>query len=127
MLLILSAASLVLVQFDAFYAKLPGFHQFFQANNWLWLGLVLCVTKVMHEFGHGLSCKHFKGECHELGFMLLVLTPCLYCNVSDSWMLPSKWRRAAIGAGGMYVELVLASIATFVWWFSEPGLVNQLA
>ncbi len=125
-LLIFSAATLVLVQFDKFYSKLPGFHQFFQ-GNWLLLGLVLCVTKVMHEFGHGLSCKHFDGECHELGFMLLVLTPCLYCNVSDSWMLPSKWQRAAIGAGGMYVELVLASIATYVWWFSEPGLINQLA
>jgi len=125
-LLVLSAATLVLVQFDKFYSKLPGFHQFFQ-GNWLLLGLVLCVTKVMHEFGHGLTCKHFKGECHELGFMLLVLTPCLYCNVSDSWMLPSKWRRAAIGAGGMYVELVLAAIATYVWWFSEPGLINQLA
>jgi putative peptide zinc metalloprotease protein len=27
----------------------------------------------------------------------------------------------------MYVELVIASIATYVWWFSEPGLLNQLA
>ena len=27
----------------------------------------------------------------------------------------------------MYVELVLASIAVFVWWFSSPGIVNQLA
>ena len=99
-LLMLSAATLVLVQFDKFYAKLPGFHQFFQRATGSGCGSVLCVTKVMHEFGHGLSCKHFKGECHELGFMLLVLTPCLYCNVSDSWMLPNKWQRAAIGAGG---------------------------
>ena len=83
------------------------------------------MTKVCHEFGHGLSCKHFGGECHEMGVMLLVLTPCLYCNVSDSWMLPSKWQRAAIGAAGMYVELVLASIATFVWWFTAPGLLQQ--
>ena len=80
----------------------------------------------MHEFGHGLCCKHFRGECHEMGVMILVLTPCLYCNVSDSWMLPSKWQRAAIGAGGMYVELVLASLATFVWWFSEPGVLYYL-
>jgi putative peptide zinc metalloprotease protein len=85
------------------------------------------VTKVIHEFGHGLSCKHFGGECHEMGVMFLVFTPCLYCNVSDSWMLPSKWQRAFIGAAGMYVELVIASIATYVWWFSEPGLLNQLA
>ncbi len=84
------------------------------------------VTKVIHEFGHGLTCKHFGGECHEMGVMLLVLTPCLYCNVSDSWMLPNKWHRAVIGAAGMYVELVIASICTFVWWFSEPGLLNQL-
>ena len=79
------------------------------------------MTKILHEFGHGLSCKHFGGECHEIGVMFLVLTPCLYCNVSDSWMLPNRWHRAAIGAAGMYVELVLASICTFIWWFTEPG------
>ena len=58
--------------------------------------------------------------------MLLVFTPALYCNVSDSWMLPNKWHRAAIGAAGMYVELFLASIATFLWWFSTPGLLNHI-
>jgi putative peptide zinc metalloprotease protein len=59
--------------------------------------------------------------------MFLVLTPCLYCNVSDSWMLPNRWHRAAIGAAGMYVEVVLASICTFIWWFTEPGPVNYTA
>jgi putative peptide zinc metalloprotease protein len=122
----LSALMLVLVQFDIFRSKLPSFHQFFGPQNWFYLGLVLAVTKVCHEFGHGLSCKHFGGECHELGVMILVLTPCLYCNVSDSWMLPSKWRRAMIGAGGMYVELFLASIATFIWWNTSPGLLNNM-
>jgi putative peptide zinc metalloprotease protein len=78
----------------------------------------------LHELGHGLSCKHFGGECHEIGVMFLVMTPCLYCNVSDSWMLPNRWHRAAIGAAGMYVELVLASICTFIWWFTEPGPLN---
>ena len=90
------------------------------------LGITMAVVKVLHEFGHGLSCKHFGGECHELGAMMLVFTPALYCNVSDSWMLPNKWHRAAIGAAGMYVELFLASIATFLWWFSQPGLLNSI-
>ncbi|MDY0171039.1 MAG: hypothetical protein RBS80_31155, partial [Thermoguttaceae bacterium] len=99
----------------------------FSPTNALLLALTLGVTKIFHEFGHGLSCKHFGGECHEMGVMILVLTPCLYCNVSDSWMLPSKWQRAAIGAAGMYVEVIFASVATFVWWFSEPGLLNYLA
>jgi putative peptide zinc metalloprotease protein len=120
----LCALTLVLVNFEQFHSRLPDFHYFFRAQNWLWLGITLCLTKILHEFGHGLSCKHFGGECHEIGIMMLVLTPCLYCNVSDSWMLPNRWHRAAIGAAGMYVELVLASICTFIWWFTEPGPVN---
>ena len=122
----LSALTLVVVQFDIFQAKLPSFESFFAAQNWLLIAGVLGVTKVIHEFGHGMSCKHFGGECHEMGVMFLVLTPCLYCNVSDSWMLPSRWNRAAIGAAGMWVEVVIASVATFLWWFSESGLLNYI-
>ena len=122
----LAALSLVVVQFDQFTARLPAFHEFFGPRNWFILAIVMGTVKVLHEFGHGLSCKHFGGECHELGAMLLVFTPALYCNVSDSWMLPNKWARAAIGAAGMYVELVLASLATFIWWFSSPGLLNHV-
>lgn len=123
-LLALAALTLVLVQFDVFRNRLPSFQSFFQAQNWLWLALTLTCTKILHELGHGLMCKHFGGECHEIGVMFLVLTPCLYCNVSDSWMLPNRWHRAAIGAAGMYVEIVLASICTFIWWFTEPGPLN---
>ncbi|MEI8375910.1 MAG: hemolysin D [Planctomycetota bacterium] len=122
----LSALTLVMVQFHIFTSRLPAFHEFFSFENALLLSVTLGVTKVLHEFGHGMMCKHFGGECHEMGVMFLVLTPCLYCNVSDSWLLPSKWHRAAIGAGGMYVELILASVATWIWWFSEPGLLNHL-
>ena len=125
-LLAVSALVLVAVQFDVFRSKLPEFHQFFNIHNAFLLALTLGVTKIFHEFGHGLSCKHFGGECHEIGIMILVLTPCLYCNVSDSWMLPNKWHRALIGAAGIYVELMIASICTFLWWFSAPGLLNSL-
>ncbi len=125
-LLVLAALLLVATQFEVMQARLPGFGEFFAAKNWIWLALTLSITKVIHEFGHGLACKRFGGECHEMGVMLLVFTPCLYCNVSDSWMLPSKWRRAAVAAAGMYIELVLAATCTFVWWFTEPGMLNYL-
>jgi putative peptide zinc metalloprotease protein len=126
--LAISALLLVIVQFDIFRSRLPTFHEFFGRGNWLYLAITMGVVKILHELGHGLSCKHFGGECHEIGVMILVFTPCLYCNVSDSWMLPSKYRRAMIGAAGMYVEMVLASTATFLWWFSDPTtLMNQLS
>src|SRR4051794_20386571 len=126
LLLAACAASLVAVNFEEFQRKLPAFHQFFGVKNWFYLGITMATVKVLHEFGHGLSCKHFGGECHELGAMMLVFTPALYCNVSDSRMLPNKFHRAAIGAAGMYVELFLASCATFVWWYSQLGLLNSI-
>ncbi len=126
LLLALSALLLVLVEFQVFQSRLPAFQQFFSLGNSLWLLAAMAFAKVLHEFGHGLTCRHYRGECHELGVMLLVFTPCLYCNVSDSWLLPNKWQRIAIAAAGMYVEVVLAAICTFLWWFSQEGLFNHL-
>ncbi len=126
LIFITCSSLLVAVNFQDFREKLPTFHQFFTVGNAFWLAVVLAVTKVLHEFGHGLTCKHFGGECHEMGIMFLVFTPCLFCNVSDSWMLPNKWHRAAIGAGGMYVELIIASFATWIWWYTQPGLLHNI-
>ena len=122
----LAALILVMVNLPEFFSKLPGFHQFFGARNLLLMGGLLIVTKTIHEFGHGLACKHFGGECHEIGVMLLVLMPTMYCNVTDSWVLANKWHRMAIGAAGMFVEIVVAAICTFLWWFSVPGAFNYI-
>lgn len=126
--LVMMAAALLLVgiEFDHFRSKLPEFQQFFGPGNLILLSVTLAATKVLHEFGHGLSCKYWGGECHELGVMILVLTPCLYCNVSDSWMIPSKWKRAGVVVAGVFVECTLASICTFVWWFTNENLLHYL-
>ena len=124
--LIVSAILLVIVEFDELLARLPSAQALLTIPNLLGLGLVLAIVKVLHELGHGLTCKRFGGECHELGVMLLVFTPTLYCNVSDIWMLKSKWQRIAVSAAGMWVEAVIAAICTLLWWFSEPGLFHSL-
>lgn len=123
---ILAALTLLTVQFDQLQRRLPDLQTFLTPANVVLLVIALAGTKILHEFGHALSCKHFGGECHELGLLFLVFTPCLYCNVSDSWMMQSKWHRVAITAAGMFVELGLAAVCTFLWWFSEPGLLNSL-
>lgn len=125
--LVVAAGATIVGRWSSFAAALPSFHEFFTPTNAFWLVVTMAVVKVLHEFGHGLTCKHFGGRCHELGFMLLCFAPTLYCNVTDSWLLPSRKQRILIGAAGIYVELVLASLAVFVWRFSEPGLVHSLA
>jgi putative peptide zinc metalloprotease protein len=124
----LSAVLLVATHFDTFYERLPNYYEFFRWNTLLYTWLALGVVKVIHEFGHGLSCKAFGGECHEMGALFLCLSPCLYCNVSDSWTLPNKWRRIIISFAGIYVELVIAALATWVWWYT-PGrpVINNVA
>src|SRR5271165_5234836 len=121
------AICLVVSQWKTFYDKLPDFQSFF--NWWTIMSFWVClaVIKIIHEFGHGLTAKHFGGEVHEMGILFLVLTPALYCDVTDSWLLPNKWKRIWISAAGIYVECFLASIATFVWWNSTQGLMNSLA
>jgi putative peptide zinc metalloprotease protein len=124
--MMIAALTLVLSQWSTFQARLPDFQSFFNWRTIVYFWCSLAVVKVIHEFGHGLTAKHFGGEVHEMGMLFLVLTPALYCDVTDSWLLPSKWKRIWISAAGIYVECFLASIATFVWWNSEPGLLNSL-
>lgn len=126
-LVALSALILVSSNIDQLLLRLPQMEDFLNPQNLFWLGVALAMTKLMHELGHAFACKHYGGECHELGIMFLVFTPCLYCNVSDAWKLSNRWHRIAITAAGIYVELVLAAICTFIWWFTQPGLIHSLS
>jgi len=83
------------------------------------LGLILVVASI-HEFAHGLACKHFGGEVHELGFMVMYFQPAFYCNVSDAWLFPEKSKRLWVGFAGPYLELVLWALATIAWRLTEP-------
>ncbi|HEY4308869.1 MAG TPA: HlyD family efflux transporter periplasmic adaptor subunit [Pirellulales bacterium] len=124
--LVVVVATLVATHFARFAARLPEWQGFLTPRNAVLAVVAISLVKVLHELGHALACRRFGGECTEIGPMLLVFAPCLYCDVSDSWMFASKWRRAAVAAAGIYVEIVLAAVAACLWWGSEPGLFSAL-
>ena len=68
------------------------------------------ILKFCHEMGHAFACRRFGGEVHEMGLMLLVFIPTPYVDASSAWAFPSRWQRMFVGAGGMVVELFLASV-----------------
>jgi putative peptide zinc metalloprotease protein len=123
----LGAIFLLLSHFETFMDRLPSYQEFFNHKTLMYMWAALGITKVIHEFGHGLSCKHFGGEVHEMGFLLLCLSPAMYCNVSDAWTMPNKWHRIVISFAGIYVELMIAAAATFIWWNSsaQPFVQNM--
>lgn len=118
---------LVLVEWGEFSRRLPEFQQFFGWPNLVWLWLMIGVTKLVHEFGHALCCRRLGAECHEIGVMLLLFSPTMYTDATDSWMLRSKWKRIAVASAGMYFESILAAAAVLVWWNTGRGLINALA
>lgn len=96
-------------------------------QNLVLLWFLFPVIKALHEFGHAFAVKVLGGEVHEMGIMLLVLSPVPYVDASASSAFSNKWQRAIVGAAGMIVELVLAAIAVYVWVSVEPGSVRTVA
>ncbi len=106
------------------WSRFPSLAELAQPRYWLlWVATVV-VVKVIHELAHATTCHRFGGRCHEMGLLLLVFIPCLYCDVTDAWRLPNKWHRIAISAAGMIAELAIASLALIAWWHTEPGLLH---
>ena len=83
---------------------------------------------VIHELGHGYTCKHFGGQVHEIGAMLLYFEPAFFCNVNDAWTFPELKARLWVTAAGSWIQLVAASIAAMVWWAADPDtMISHIA
>src|SRR5216117_1598688 len=93
----------------------------------LFVAVIFFVVS-LHEFAHGLTCKYFGGEVHEMGFAVIYFQPALYCNVSDAWLFPEKSKRLWVGFAGPYFELFLWALATLAWRLTDSETwINSLA
>lgn len=92
---------------------------------WLYLGMV--GLKLLHEMGHAYICRHFGGPVPTLGVMILIFSPLPFIDATAAWSFRERWKRVAVGAAGMVVELFVAAIAMVVWAATGPGVVNSLA
>src|SRR2546425_2130289 len=91
-----------------------------------WLTAIVIIG--IHELGHGVTCKHFGGQVHEIGAMLIYFQPAFFCNVNDAWTFPELRARLWVTAAGAWIQLVVAGLAAIVWWTAEPGtLVSRVA
>ncbi len=122
---VMTALCLVTLRFDQFVAHLPSPADFFGPGNIVLVFAVFIIVKMFHEAGHAITARYCGAECHEAGVMLLLMTPILYTNVTDAWML-NRRSRLLISAAGIIVEVVLASIAAVGWFFAAPGLLKAI-
>lgn len=90
--------------------------------------ILLLALGAIHEFGHGLTCKHYGGNVHQMGFMLIYLTPAFFTDTTDILLMdrvaPRQWTIFA----GIWIEMVVCGLSALVWHFTMPGsFMNGLA
>ncbi len=98
-----------------------------QLSNLIPLYLAIFVSHFFHEMAHAVACKHFGGSVRTMGVMLLLFTPLPYVDLSSSWTFRNTYHRAWVGAAGMATDLFVGAVATIIWAYSPPGLVNEIA
>lgn len=118
----------------AAYLIVSGLHRmeneylfFFNWTNLLCLWVTIAFVKLIHEFAHAYTAKSFGLHVPRMGAAFLVFFPCLYCDTTDAWQLARRSQRMAISSAGILAEGVVAVLATYVWYFTLPGVVNSLA
>ena len=98
-----------------------GFDGILARDNWLWLFVVWAVLKIIHEFSHGIFCRHFGAAVREVGVIFILFVPMGYVDATTSLGLPSKWRRMMVAAAGLYAEFFVAALAAIAWTHAAPG------
>ncbi len=83
--------------------------------------LLFLVLAFFHESSHGLTCKHYGGAVHRMGFHLVFLTPAFFVDVTEAWVYAERWQRLATIIAGIWVELIFCAVATVVWWGTAAG------
>lgn len=125
LLIVLSAVITAGLHWDELSGHMSG--RLFAPQNLLMLWLVYPFMKILHEFGHAFAVKKWGGEVHEMGIVLVALTPIAYVDASASAAFAEKNQRLAVAGIGVAVELLLSSAALFVWLNIAPGLISAIA
>lgn len=129
-LIMLAAVILIFMHWNEFNTGVQALFSFSEMSwtNVIVLWVIIYVTIAIHEVGHGLTCKYYGGEVHEIGFLLLFFQPCLYCNVNDAWLFDKKWKQIMVTIAGGYIEFFIGSICTFIWVLTSPNtFINTIA
>ncbi len=96
-----------------------GFGRLYRFDALLLAWITVLTVTTAHEFAHGLTCKHFGGHVHEIGFLLLFFQPAFYCNVSDAWLFAEKSKRLWVMFAGAFLEISVWAVATIVWRLTD--------
>lgn len=115
---------LVIQQFENFSKT---FLYFFSIKGLMLYFITLVFVKCLHELGHAYVAKHYGCRVSAIGIAFLVFFPFLYTDTTDAWRLRNHKERLLINFAGIFTELHLALIATFIWGILPEGGLKSAA
>ncbi len=89
--------------------------------------IAVMAIKVIHEFSHAYTARHFGCRVRRMGVAFIVFFPRLYTDLTDSWRVRDRYRRFLIDGAGIFSELIIGGIAALVWANTGPGLTHSVA
>ncbi|MGA8941099.1 MAG: hypothetical protein WB439_18185, partial [Acidobacteriaceae bacterium] len=123
-------AAVFVVKWKDFGPDIPLYYNFTHKTfaDFVEFWVLLFGLGFIHESAHGLTCKHYGGEVHNMGLMFLYLTPAFFVDVTETWVSATKIQRLATIIAGIWIEMVVCGIAMIVWTNTQPSaVVHDLA
>jgi hypothetical protein len=80
---------------------------------------------LLHELGHASACAASRLRPGPIGFGLYLVFPALYTDVTEAWKLPRD-RRLVVDAGGMYFNLIAATLTAILYFLTHRPLFFAL-
>ncbi|TWU43917.1 Peptidase family M50 [Novipirellula aureliae] len=127
MSIIVASIAVLVSRSEAWVASLRLLPVYLRSANAFGIGITFLITKVLHELAHAVMCRRMGAESKSVGVYLFCGVPCPYCDVTDVWRIANPVRRAAVMLAGIYVELIIAASATWVWVLADDPAARMYA
>ncbi|XZE18760.1 hypothetical protein SH449x_004062 [Pirellulaceae bacterium SH449] len=117
----------IVYRWEEFCLALPTWNQLRSPSALIGYGAIFFVTRALHELGHATACRRFSIACRDVGLLMSFGMICPYVDISEGWKAKNRLHRLTTAIGGIYFELMIASIAALVWSYSTPSFSHTLA
>lgn len=82
----------------------------------IFLYVSMVITTILHELGHAVVCRKYGGNVNSMGIVLFFFMPCLYCDVSDIYLMRNRKASLFVSAAGLYTNLLLGNSAAIAYF-----------
>jgi putative peptide zinc metalloprotease protein len=75
--------------------------------------LFMLLEAALHEFAHGVTCKHFGGKVRQLGIMWYMTMFIFFCDTTSAWTFPKKSQRIWVSLAGPLVSWAVFGVTAW--------------